>query len=100
MKKLTLAEAIAVAEKLGIDFSKTAYTPEEFLRGINIEFEHGLVDPQTNVTDNDPLKTGKIALAHLNEFATYYHEDVGLAAWERAVEAIEGDPTGKKIQIV
>jgi len=35
-------------------------------------FEHGLVDPNTNVTDNDPVMTGKIALAHLNEYPDYY----------------------------
>lgn len=100
MKKFTLDEARVIAEKLGIDFDKAGFTPEEYLEGMNIELEHGLVDPHTNVTDDDPLTTGKIALAHLNEVATYYHDDIGLEAWEHAIEAFKGDPKGKKIQIV
>ena len=40
--------------------------------GMDVELEHGLHDPQTNVTDDDPVITGKIALAHLNEFPDYY----------------------------
>jgi hypothetical protein len=40
--------------------------------GMDVEMEHGLIDPETNLTDDDPLKTGKIALAHLNEFPDYY----------------------------
>ena len=100
MKKFTLDEALEIADQLGIDFSKVGFTQEEFLEGMNIELEHGLVDPDTNVTDNDPLKTAKIAKAHLNEFPEYYHKDIGLEAWEHAVESFEGDPSGKTIQIV
>lgn len=100
MKKFTLADAQEIAAKLGIDFSKAGYTPEEYLEGMNIELEHGLVDPETNVTNDDPLMTGKIALAHLNEVPFYYHDDIGLEAWEHAIEAFKGDPKGKKIQIV
>ncbi len=100
MKKFTLAEAKEVAEKLGIDFSKAGFTPEEYLEGLNIELEHGLVDPKTNVTNDDPITTGKIALAHLNEVSLYYNDDIGLEAWEHAIEAFKGDPKGKKIQIV
>lgn len=78
MKKVSLNEALGIAEKLGIDFSKAGFTPEEFLEGMNIELEHGLVDPATNVTNDDLLITGKIALAHLNEVPIYYNEDIGL----------------------
>jgi hypothetical protein len=39
---------------------------------MEVELEHGLRDPATNVTDDDPTTTGKIALAHLNEFSDYY----------------------------
>ena len=98
--KFTLAEANEIATKLGIDFNKVKFTPEEYLEGLNIELEHGLVDSETNVTNDDPLMTGKIALAHLNEVSTYYNEDIGLEAWEHAIEAFKGDPKGKKIQIV
>ena len=40
--------------------------------GMDVELEHGLRDPNTNVTNDDSLVTGKIALAHLNEFPDYY----------------------------
>ncbi len=100
MKKFTLPEAKDIAAQLGIDFSQAEFTPEEYLEGINIELEHGLVDPETCVTSDDPLMTGKIALAHLNEIPTYYNEDIGLEAWEDALKAFKGDPKGKKIQIV
>jgi hypothetical protein len=100
MKKFTLSEAISIANQLGIDFEKVSFTPEEYLEGINVELEHGTVDSETNVTDDDPLITGKIALAHLNEVPTYYNKDIGLEAWEHAIEAFEGDSKGKKIKIV
>jgi hypothetical protein len=34
--------------------------------------EHGRHDPETNVTDDDPIVTGKIAWAHLKERPDYY----------------------------
>ncbi len=100
MKKFTLSEALDIAKQLGIDFDKVKFTPEEYLEGINIELEHGTVDSHTNVTNDDPLITGKIALAHLNEVPIYYNDDIGLEAWEHAVEDFRGDTKGKKIQIV
>jgi hypothetical protein len=100
VKKFTLPEALEVAKRLGIDFDEVEFTPEEFKEGMNIELEHGTVDPDTNVTNDDPLITGKIALAHLNEIGYYYHDDIGLEAWEHAIKAFKGDPKGKKIQIV
>ena len=45
---------------------------EQFRRGMDVEFEHGAHDPQTDVTHDDLLLTGKIALAHLKEFPDYY----------------------------
>lgn len=69
-KSFTPEEAKVVADQLGIDFTK--YNLEQFRRGMDVELEHGLVDPHTNVTNDDPLATGKIALAHLNEFGDYY----------------------------
>ena len=57
-------------EKLGIKWDK--YDVEQFRAGMDVELEHGRRDPHTNVTDDDPLTTGKIALAHLNEFPDYY----------------------------
>ena len=63
-------EAKQIGETLGIDWSK--YDVEQYRMGLNVELEHGLIDPQTNVTNDDPIITGKIALAHLNEFPDYY----------------------------
>jgi len=45
---------------------------EQFRMGMDVELEHGTRDPQTNVTNNDGILTGKIALAHLKEFPDYY----------------------------
>jgi hypothetical protein len=69
-KKFTTEDAKEVGEKLGIKWDK--YDVEQFRMGMDIELEHGLVDPDTNVTDDEPISTGKIALAHLNEFPDYY----------------------------
>lgn len=71
-KAFTSAQAATVAQKLGIDFSKVGYELEQFRHGMDIELEHGTVDPNTNVTNDDPMLTGKIALAHLNELPDYY----------------------------
>ena len=64
------SEAKQIGEQLGIDWSK--FDVEEYRMGLDVELEHGLVDPHTNVTNDDPIMTGKIALAHLNEFPDYY----------------------------
>ena len=69
-KHLTTAQAKNLGEKLKIDWSK--FDVEQFRMGMDVELEHGTVDPRTNVTNDDPLMTGKIALAHLNEFTDYY----------------------------
>jgi hypothetical protein len=69
-KKFTLEEAKDLGIKLGIEFKN--FDAEQFMDGINVELEHGARDPETNVTNNDPLLTGKIALAHLKEFPDYY----------------------------
>jgi hypothetical protein len=66
----TAAQARTIGDQLGIDWSHIDV--EEFRQGLDIELEHGLHDPSTNVTGNDPILTGKIALAHLNEFPDYY----------------------------
>lgn len=75
-----LKAAIYAAHVLGITFDK--FTPEDFLEGINIELEHGQINPLTNVTNNDLITTAKIALAHLNEFPNYYNQQYGLKMFE------------------
>jgi len=69
-KHFTAEEAKRIGESLGIDWSK--FDVEQYRMGLDVELEHGRVDPHTNVTDDDHMMTGKIALAHLNEFADYY----------------------------
>ena len=69
-KKFTAEEAKQIGEFLGIDWSK--FDVEQFRMGLDVELEHGLIDPHTNVTNDDPIMTGKITLAHLNEFSDYY----------------------------
>jgi len=68
--QFTTEEARQIGQELGIDWSQ--YDVEQFRMGLDVELEHGLVDPHTNVTDDDSIVTGKIALAHLNEFSDYY----------------------------
>jgi len=69
-KHFTTDEARNVGEALGIDWSK--FDVEQFRMGMDVELEHGTRDLNTNVTNDDPIMTGKIALAHLNEFPDYY----------------------------
>jgi len=69
-KHFSAETAKEIGEKLGIKWDK--FDVDQFRRGMDVELEHGLVDPHINVTNDDPLTTGKIALAHLNEFADYY----------------------------
>ena len=76
----TMSDALMAAKNLNITFDK--FSKEDFLRGINVELEHGLINPFTNVTNNDLITTSKIALAHLNEFPNYYNRDYGIVKFE------------------
>ena len=69
-KKFTVEEAREYGERLGIDWKR--FDVEEFRVGMDVELEHGRAYDLTNVTNDDPLTTAKIALAHLNEFPDYY----------------------------
>lgn len=69
-KHFTAEQARQIGEQLGIDW--TRFDVEQYRMGLDVELEHGLHDPSTDVTGNDPILTGKIALAHLNEFPDYY----------------------------
>ncbi len=83
-KYITEAEAKSTGERLGIDWSK--FDIGQFTIGMNVELEHGTVSPLTNVTNDDLLLTGKIALAHLNEFSDYYTR---LEQMEKEAEAAD-----------
>lgn len=69
-KTFTTDEARSIGEQIGMDF--TSYDLEEFRLGLAVEMEHGANDPETNVTNGDPLLTGKIAWARLKEITDYY----------------------------
>ena len=69
-KHFTTEQAKKIGEQLGIKWDK--FDIEQFRKGMDVELEHGTIDSNTNVTDDDPLMTGKITLAHLNEFSDYY----------------------------
>lgn len=84
-KHFSSKEAKEVGESIGIKWDK--FDIEQFRRGMDVELEHGTEDSITNVTNDDPLMTGKIALAHLNEFPDYYTrldkmEDEAEEYWE------------------
>ena len=66
----TAEEARRVGDAMGVDWS--SFDPEQSRAGMDVEFEHGAHDPQTDVTGDDPIITGKIALAHMKEFPDYY----------------------------
>jgi len=53
------------AEKMNID-------PEDFRQGLEVELEHGTRFKDANVTNNHPLLTGKIVIAHMKESLNYY----------------------------
>ena len=69
-RQISVEEARSVGTQLGIDWTKIDL--EQFRRGLEVELEHGAHDPETNVTNDDPHLTGKIAWAHLKEFRDYY----------------------------
>ena len=71
-KSFTAGEARRAGEQIGIDWNSSPFDVEQFRMGMDVELEHGLQDASTNVTDDDAVFTGKIALAHLNEFPDYY----------------------------
>jgi hypothetical protein len=69
-KQFTSEEARRIGDQIGVDWDKIPL--EEFRMGLAVELEHGVHDVQTNVSDDDEIVTGKIALAHLKEFPDYY----------------------------
>ena len=100
---ITVAEVRDVASKIGIDWSDVAFSLDDLRVGMGVELEHGLRDPQTDVTGNDLVMTGKIALAHLKEFPDYYQrlermEREAEQYWverERAAHGEAGERTGE-----
>ena len=80
-RRTSTEEARRVGDAIGVDW--TRFELDQFRTGMDVEFEHGSHDPQTDVTHDDPILTGKIALAHRKEFADYYER---LERMEREAE--------------
>lgn len=85
-KDFTIEEAILIGKYLKIKFDK--FDVEQFRIGLNVELEHGSINPVTNVTNDDAILTGKITLAHLNEYPDYYKR---LTKMEEEAEKYWGD---------
>jgi len=69
-RQFSAKEALSIGTQLKIDWSQIDL--EQFRRGLEVEPEHGAIDPETNVTGDDLVLTGKIAWAHLKEIRDYY----------------------------
>ena len=82
--RFTAEQAREIGEQVGVDWATAPFDVEQFRMGLDVELEHGRHDPATDVTGDDPVTTGKIALAHLNEFPDYYTR---LARMEADAEA-------------
>jgi hypothetical protein len=68
--KVTPEEAskiLAVVKPAGL-----VVDPEDFQSGLEVELEHGLKFREANVTNNHPVLTGRIVVAHLMEISDYY----------------------------
>ncbi|MBP9699746.1 hypothetical protein KBD71_00525 [Candidatus Woesebacteria bacterium] len=86
-KQISFEEAKQIGDQLGITWDK--FDVDQYKMGMEVELEHGTASPHTNVTNDDLLITGKIALAHLNELPDYYTR---LLKMEKEAEA---QSTGK-----
>jgi hypothetical protein len=71
-KRFTKVEAEQIGAEIGIDWAAVPFDVEQFRMGLEVELEHGAHDPETNVTGDDEILTGKIAWAHLKELPDYY----------------------------
>jgi hypothetical protein len=69
-RRTSTEEARRVGDEIGVDWDRIDV--EQFRAGMDVEYEHGSHDAQTDVTGDDPIVTGKIALAHMKEFPDYY----------------------------
>ena len=71
-RTFTVEDARRIGSAVGIDWDASPFDVEQYLMGLDVELEHGPRDAETDVSGNDPIVTGKIALAHLTEFPDYY----------------------------
>lgn len=81
--RFSVEHARELGNEIGIDWATSPFSVEQFRMGLEVELEHGAHDPETDVTGDDPVLTGKIAWAHLKELPDYYTR---LAAMEGEAE--------------
>jgi len=81
-RRTSSEEAKRVGDEIGVDWDR--FDLEQFRAGMDVEYEHGSHDPKTDETGDDPITTGKSALAHMKEFPDYYTR---LEKMEREAEA-------------
>ena len=74
-------EARAILNEVGGEALEVGV--ENFCEGLQVELEHGTLFPDANITNNHPVLTGQIVLAHLKESLLYYKRI--------AVAELEGD---------
>src|SRR5690242_3443263 len=79
-RQFSMEEARSIGTHIGIDWDRGDVDLDQFRQGLSVELEHGSEDPATDVTHDNEMVTGKIALAHLREIPDYYTR---LAAMER-----------------
>jgi hypothetical protein len=72
LDRFTTEDARRIGISIGVDWQTSSFDVEQFRIGLHVELEHGARDPQTDVTHDDELTTGKIAFAHLKEIPDYY----------------------------
>jgi hypothetical protein len=65
-------QSIEILKKLHVNPDQILFSIDDFTEGLNVELEHGKSFPSTNITNDDPIMTGKIALVHLTESPNYY----------------------------
>ena len=68
--KVSMKEAKLILSKVNKGGMKIE--PKEFCAGLEVELEHGMQFKDANVTNNHPLLTGLIVLAHFKESLDYY----------------------------
>jgi hypothetical protein len=86
-KHFSAEQALEIGSALGINWRD--FDLEQFQMGLDVELEHGSRDPATDVTGDDPVTVGRIALAHLKEFPDYYTR---LAAMEKEAKESRRSP--------
>jgi hypothetical protein len=96
MSKVSQGEAKKILAEVNV--KDMPIEPEDFRQGLEVELEHGTRFEDANVTNNHPLLTGMIVLAHLKETMDYYKRiDVAEIEGDLLKAIIIQDP--KKIKV-